>query len=181
MNMSWWGFQDTHTTNHGRGRIHERLTARSLLVSRFTQNLLGCNSRHFLTKERCCRMISHNTLSPYNFSTGPQPFHRSDFFNQLNISSTMTEHHLKTSIAILGCGDVGSTLAYTLLLNPICSEVIMVDLKKELLEAQVRDLSDATYGGRAATKVRAGTHKDAGQADIIVITAGAKQKPGKYV
>jgi len=93
----------------------------------------------------------------------------------------MTEHHLKTSIAILGCGDVGSTLAYTLLLNPICSEVIMVDLKKELLEAQVRDLGDATYGGRAATKVRAGTHKDAGQADIIVITAGAKQKPGKYV
>ncbi|ORX91585.1 l-lactate dehydrogenase-like protein [Clohesyomyces aquaticus] len=92
----------------------------------------------------------------------------------------MTHHQrLKTSIAILGCGDVGSTLAYTLILNPICSEVILVDPKTALLEAQVRDLNDATYRGNTGTKVRAGTHKDAGQADIVVITAGAKQKIGE--
>lgn len=86
---------------------------------------------------------------------------------------------LKTSIAIVGCGDVGATLAYTLILQPICSEVILVDPKKELLEAQVRDLGDATYRGGSGVKVRAGNHKDAGQADIVVITAGAKQKTGK--
>ncbi|KAF1971435.1 l-lactate dehydrogenase-like protein [Bimuria novae-zelandiae CBS 107.79] len=91
----------------------------------------------------------------------------------------MAEKRLKTSIAILGCGEVGATLAYTLLQNPICSEVILVDPKKELLEAQVRDLGDATYGSRATTKIRAGTHKEAGQADIVVVTAGAKQKPGE--
>ncbi|KAH7391890.1 l-lactate dehydrogenase-like protein [Pyrenochaeta sp. MPI-SDFR-AT-0127] len=91
----------------------------------------------------------------------------------------MAQPKLTTSIAILGCGDVGSTLAYTLILQPICSEVILVDLKKELLEAQVRDLSDATYRGGSGVKVRAGTHKDAGQADIVVITAGAKQKIGE--
>jgi len=85
---------------------------------------------------------------------------------------------LKTSIAIVGCGDVGATLAYTLILQPICSEVILVDPKKELLDAQVRDLGDATYRGGSGVKVRAGDHKDAGQADIVVITAGAKQKPG---
>jgi len=55
----------------------------------------------------------------------------------------------------------------------------MVDPKTELLMAQVRDLSDATYGSRAATRVRTGTHQEAGQADIVVITAGAKQKPGE--
>ncbi|KAL6709718.1 hypothetical protein ACN47E_001147 [Coniothyrium glycines] len=91
----------------------------------------------------------------------------------------MAQPKLKTSIAILGCGDVGSTLAYTLILQPICSEVILVDLKKELLEAQVRDLNDATFRGGSGVKVRGGTHKDAGQADIVVITAGAKQKPGE--
>lgn len=87
---------------------------------------------------------------------------------------------LKTSIAIVGCGDVGATLAYTLILQPICSEVILVDPKKELLEAQVRDLGDATYRGGSGVKVRAGDHKDAGQADIVVITAGAKQKTGLF-
>ncbi|KAF1943478.1 l-lactate dehydrogenase-like protein [Clathrospora elynae] len=91
----------------------------------------------------------------------------------------MAQPKLKTTIAILGCGDVGSTLAYTLILQPICSEVILVDLKQDLLEAQVRDLSDATYRGDSGVKVRAGTHKDAGQADIVVITAGAKQKIGE--
>lgn len=91
----------------------------------------------------------------------------------------MTQPKLKTTIAILGCGDVGSTLAYTLVLNPICSEVVLVDPKTALLEAQVRDLSDATYRGGSGVRVRAGTHADAGQADIVVITAGAKQKPGE--
>jgi L-lactate dehydrogenase len=98
----------------------------------------------------------------------------------INYTTTkMSQPKLKTTIAILGCGDVGSTLAYTLILQPICSEVILVDLKKELLNAQVRDLSDATYRGGSGVKVRAGTHKDAGQADIVVITAGAKQKTGE--
>ncbi|KAF2200807.1 l-lactate dehydrogenase-like protein [Delitschia confertaspora ATCC 74209] len=91
----------------------------------------------------------------------------------------MTTPRLKTSIAILGCGDVGSTLAYTLILNPICSEVILVDPKTDLLNAQVRDLGDATFRGNTGCKIRAGSHKDAGQADVVVITAGAKQKVGE--
>ncbi|KAF1950387.1 l-lactate dehydrogenase-like protein [Byssothecium circinans] len=93
--------------------------------------------------------------------------------------SSPPPHRLKTSIAIIGAGDVGSTIAYTLLHDSICTEVIMVDPKTELLEGQVRDLGDATYGGRSGTKVRAGTHRDAANADIIVITAGAKQKEGE--
>jgi L-lactate dehydrogenase len=91
----------------------------------------------------------------------------------------MNAPKLKTTIAILGCGDVGATLAYTLILQSICSEVILVDPKTILLQGQVRDLSDATYRGGSGTKIRAGTHLEAGQADIIVITAGAKQKAGE--
>jgi L-lactate dehydrogenase len=91
----------------------------------------------------------------------------------------MNAPKLKTTIAILGCGDVGATLAYTLILQSICSEVILVDPKTVLLQGQVRDLSDATYRGGSGTKIRAGTHLEAGQADIIVITAGAKQKAGE--
>lgn len=55
----------------------------------------------------------------------------------------------------------------------------MVDPKQNLLEAQVRDLADATYRGQTGARVRVGTAKDAGQADIVVITAGAKQKIGE--
>ncbi|PVH97169.1 l-lactate dehydrogenase-like protein [Periconia macrospinosa] len=93
--------------------------------------------------------------------------------------SSPPPHRLKTTIAIIGAGDVGSTIAYTLILSSISSEVIMVDPKTELLEGQVRDLGDATYGGRSGTRVRVGTSKEAGQADVIVVTAGAKQRDGE--
>lgn len=91
----------------------------------------------------------------------------------------MATPKLKTTIAILGCGDVGATLAYTLILQSTCSEVLLIDPKTTLLAGQVRDLSDATYRSGTGTKIRAGTHAEAAQADIIVITAGAKQKPGE--
>lgn len=88
---------------------------------------------------------------------------------------------LTSSIAVIGAGDVGASIAYSLLLNPVAHDVILVDLKEELLEAQVRDLGDATYRGNAGVRVKKGTFEEAGQADVIVITAGAKQKKGELL
>jgi len=50
---------------------------------------------------------------------------------------------LSSRIAILGAGSVGATAAYSLLHNPICSEVLLVDPQTEVRDAQVADLSDA--------------------------------------
>jgi len=86
---------------------------------------------------------------------------------------------LISRIAIIGAGEVGSTIAYSLILNPIAGDILLVDPQEEVRNAQVQDLSDATYHGNTTTHVRAGTHKEAGQCDIVVITAGAKQKEGE--
>jgi len=93
----------------------------------------------------------------------------------------MSSHEavLQSRIAIIGAGSVGSTIAYTLLTNPVAGEVLLVDPKEEVRDAQVQDLSDVTYHGNTSALVRAGSHKEAGQCDIVVITAGAKQKEGK--
>jgi L-lactate dehydrogenase len=85
---------------------------------------------------------------------------------------------LTSQIAIVGAGDVGATIAYSLIMNPVAGDILMVDPKEEVRDAQVQDLSDATFHGNTSTRVRAGTHKEAGQCDIIVMTAGAKQKKG---
>lgn len=50
----------------------------------------------------------------------------------------------RSRIAILGAGSVGSAIALCLILNPVASEVLLVDPKAELRDAQVKDLSDAT-------------------------------------
>ena len=86
---------------------------------------------------------------------------------------------LTSRIAVIGAGEVGSTIAFSLILNTISGDILLVDPKEEARDAQVQDLSDATYHGNTATCVRAGTHKEAGQCDIVVITAGAKQKDGE--
>ncbi|KAG9193959.1 L-lactate dehydrogenase [Alternaria panax] len=84
-----------------------------------------------------------------------------------------------SSIAVLGAGDVGATIAYSLIMNPVAGDILLVDPKEEVRDAQVADLQDATFHGNTATRVRAGTHKEAGQCDIVVIAAGAKQKKGE--
>lgn len=88
---------------------------------------------------------------------------------------------LTSKIAVIGAGEVGSTIAYSLILTSIAGEILLVDPQEAVRDAQVQDLSDATYHGNTSTRIRAGNHKEAGQCDIVVITAGAKQKKGKVI
>ncbi len=90
----------------------------------------------------------------------------------------MSKATLTSKIAIVGAGTVGSTVAYSLILNPIAGDILLVDPQEEVRDAQVQDLSDATYHGNTSTRIRAGTHKEAGQCDVVVMTAGAAQKKG---
>jgi len=84
----------------------------------------------------------------------------------------------KTRIVIIGIGAVGSTTAYTLLLRERVDELVLIDANQN---KAVGDALDMNHGlpflGRS--KVWAGTYEDCRTADIIIITAGAAQKPGE--
>lgn len=80
-------------------------------------------------------------------------------------------------LAVIGAGSVGSSIAYAAVLKRIASQVIMVDIDFPRCEAQVLDISDCAF--MSETKIKVGTFQDAGMADIIVITAGAKQRVGE--
>lgn len=80
------------------------------------------------------------------------------------------------TIAIIGAGSVGSTIAHALLIRRVVADVILVDIDQDLCRAQVEDLSDGSF--LSNVRIRQGTNKDAAQAEIIIITAGAKQNPG---
>ena len=81
-------------------------------------------------------------------------------------------------VAIVGCGLVGSTTAFSLETQGVCDEIMMIDINKERAIGEMRDLKDSIeYLGRNV-KVTTGTYADCGDMDIIVITAGAPPKPG---
>lgn len=86
----------------------------------------------------------------------------------------------KTSnrIAIIGVGQVGAAAAYALILSSVAEELLLVDIKVDLRDSQVRDLSDVSYSCNSKTRVRAATHREASQCDIVVITAGSKSYQG---
>lgn len=81
-------------------------------------------------------------------------------------------------IAIIGAGDVGTTTAYALILQNINAEIILADINEVRCRGEVLDLSDAT-ALCGQSQIHSGTTHDVQQADIIIIAAGARQKPGQ--
>lgn len=85
----------------------------------------------------------------------------------------------KRKVAIVGCGLVGSTTAFSLITQGICDEVIMIDINKERACGEMMDLQDCIEYLNRNVKVRTGGYEDCGDVDIIVITAGAPPKQGQ--
>ncbi len=88
------------------------------------------------------------------------------------------EHAHPTRIAIIGAGNVGATYAYSLLLNRISSEIVLIDSKRAKAEGEAMDLNHAVPFAHP-TRIWAGDFADCAGAAVTVVTAGASQRPGE--
>lgn len=85
---------------------------------------------------------------------------------------------LKPKISIIGCGNVGMRYAYALIMKGLARSIVITDLDKKRLEGEVMDLSHgAPYV--SPVEIFAGDYPDIKDSDLVVITAGKKQKPGQ--
>ena len=84
----------------------------------------------------------------------------------------------KRKIAILGTGNVGATIAYNLVVQGVCSEIVLVDINKEKAEGEALDLSQCA-ACCPSVKVWSGEYEDVAGSDIVVITFGVGRKPGQ--
>jgi L-lactate dehydrogenase len=82
-------------------------------------------------------------------------------------------------VALIGTGFVGSSYAFALLNQGITEELVLIDLNKEKAEGDAMDLNHGLPFSPSRTKIWFGSYEDCGKADLIVITAGANQKPGE--
>lgn len=81
-------------------------------------------------------------------------------------------------VGIVGAGLVGSTAAYTLVLQSIAEEVVLVDLNQPRAAAHAEDILHATPFAQPA-RIRAGDFPDLAAAEVIIIAAGVAQRPGE--
>ena len=80
--------------------------------------------------------------------------------------------------AVIGCGFVGSATAFTLMQSRLFSELVLLDVNMEKADGEAKDIAHGIpFAGQM--KIYAGTYDDAADAAIIIITAGANQKPGE--
>lgn len=81
-------------------------------------------------------------------------------------------------ITIIGSGSVGSTIAYTLSITGIASEIVMIDINGEKALGEALDIRQGTPFCNPCT-VYAGTYSDAAGSDIVIITSGMPRKAGQ--
>lgn len=87
---------------------------------------------------------------------------------------------MNNKVVIIGCGNVGLSYAYALINQRTkVNEIVCIDLNKEKLIGDVKDLNHGIPFGPSRIKVRIGDYSDCYNASIVCICAGAPQAPGE--
>ena len=81
-------------------------------------------------------------------------------------------------ITVIGAGSVGSTIAYSLVVMGIASEIVMIDINKEKAQGEAMDIKQGVPFSHPAS-IYAGEYADAVDSDIVIITSGMARKAGQ--
>jgi L-lactate dehydrogenase len=84
----------------------------------------------------------------------------------------------KGKTVIVGAGAVGATLLYNLTLKAVVPEIVLIDLDRNRAEAEILDVEQGIPYG-PPVRIRAGDYADCRDAELLILTAGAKQRPGE--
>ena len=79
-------------------------------------------------------------------------------------------------VGIIGAGSVGSATAFALVMRGVARKVVLIDANEQRAMAEAMDIAHATPFAYA-NKVKCGTYKDLEGAEVVIVTAGANQKP----
>ncbi len=84
-----------------------------------------------------------------------------------------------SKVSVIGAGAVGTATAYALLIKEVARDVVLYDIATEKVEAEVLDLAHGTLF-TGSSRISGGSDiKVTANSDLIIVTAGAKQKPGQ--
>lgn len=81
-------------------------------------------------------------------------------------------------VGVVGCGFVGSTAAYAMVMNGVGREIVLVDKNEARASAEADDIFHAVPFAHPLT-VRSGSYADLNGAKVVVLAAGVNQKPGE--
>ena len=80
--------------------------------------------------------------------------------------------------AVIGCGNVGATTAYSLMLSGLFNEIVLIDIDATRAKGEAEDIAQG-IPFNSPVEIYAGSYSDIDNAGIVIITAGVSQKPGE--
>lgn len=80
--------------------------------------------------------------------------------------------------AVIGCGNVGATTAYSLMLSGLFNEIVLLDIDKKRAQGEAEDIAHG-IPFNSPVEIYAGDYSDIYDAGILIITAGVSQRPGE--
>ena len=87
---------------------------------------------------------------------------------------------MNNKVVIIGCGNVGMSYAYALLnQRTYVNRLMLIDINEQKVEGEVMDLNHCLPYAPSKISINKGTYADCKDAKIVVIAAGANQKPGE--
>ena len=81
--------------------------------------------------------------------------------------------------AIIGCGNVGSSIAFNFIVKALFSEIVLIDINKDKAIGEAMDLSHGLPYAPSPVYVHQGEYDDIKDAQVVIVTSGAPQKPGE--
>ena len=81
-------------------------------------------------------------------------------------------------ITILGTGNVGATIAYTLAIDGMASEILLIDINDKKAKGEAMDIFQGTPFC-APVNIHAGDYEEAVDSDVVIVTVGLARKPGQ--
>ena len=96
-----------------------------------------------------------------------------------NVVAMAIPTNAPSKLSVIGAGAVGSSLAYACLIRGSADEIALYDLDGKKAGAEVRDLNHGTQFTPSSGVIGGGNIEVVKDSNVVIITAGAKQKPGQ--
>mmetsp|Transcript_5126 Transcript_5126/g.7575 ORF Transcript_5126/g.7575 Transcript_5126/m.7575 type:complete len:394 (-) Transcript_5126:151-1332(-) len=116
------------------------------------------------------RRYTHDPVG-YSASTN-EPFQEAPF-----VSTPLDRYRKKVSI--VGCGQVGLAVAFSILNKEICNSLVLVDVNGARLEGEVMDFQQASAFAKRCTVEGSTKYDVTRNSNLVIVTVGAKQRPGQ--
>ncbi len=99
-------------------------------------------------------------------------------YNYIFINKGGCHNDKRQKITILGTGNVGATIAYTLAIDGMASEILLIDINEKKAQGEAMDILQGTPFC-APVNIHAGRYEEAVNSDVVIVTVGLARKPGQ--